>query len=242
MSIDWQQLQTPKRGNSADEYEDAAAGNQKMGRFAVADGASESSFAGLWAKLLVEGFVRPLTRTSVGAVWFKPMQERWAKEVDGRPLPWYAEEKRSLGAYATYCGLVLRKDEGPQHRWRAEAIGDSCLFQVRDDKLVVAFPVQRAEDFGNEPKLLGARPKPNQEKMRTRIRGTWQQGDRFYLMTDALAHWCLRRCEKQKSPWSAIDAVLAQKKAQSAFEAWCEQLRERQAVRNDDMTLLCLSL
>jgi len=42
----WRALGLPKRGHSAEEYEDAFAGDPKVGRFAVADGASESSFAG----------------------------------------------------------------------------------------------------------------------------------------------------------------------------------------------------
>ena len=54
-----QTLSLPKRGHSADEFEDAFAFDPAAGRYAVADGASESSFAGLWARLLVEGFIRP---------------------------------------------------------------------------------------------------------------------------------------------------------------------------------------
>ena len=48
--LQWQSLSLPKRGHSPEEYEDALAGDPRSGRFAVADGASESSFAGLWAR------------------------------------------------------------------------------------------------------------------------------------------------------------------------------------------------
>jgi hypothetical protein len=56
-AIRWRAFALHKDGNRPDEYEDAYAGNPRVGRFAVADGASESSFAALWAKLLVDGFV-----------------------------------------------------------------------------------------------------------------------------------------------------------------------------------------
>ena len=48
----------PKSGNTASEYEDAYAVKPEALRFAVADGASETSFARQWAELLVEGFVQ----------------------------------------------------------------------------------------------------------------------------------------------------------------------------------------
>jgi len=52
----------PKSGNSLEEYEDAWAHRQTRTpvgiRVAVADGATESSFAKLWAALLAESYVR----------------------------------------------------------------------------------------------------------------------------------------------------------------------------------------
>ena len=50
----------PKLGNSLEEYEDAWAHRQTSTgiRVAVADGATESSFAKLWAVLLAESYVR----------------------------------------------------------------------------------------------------------------------------------------------------------------------------------------
>src|SRR5207302_4732652 len=52
----------PKLGNSLEEYEDAWAHRQTRTpvgiRVAVADGATESSFAKLWAVLLAESYVR----------------------------------------------------------------------------------------------------------------------------------------------------------------------------------------
>src|SRR2546430_11000254 len=47
----------PKRGHGPREYEDAFADNLALGRFAVADGATESAYAGLWARMLVNEFV-----------------------------------------------------------------------------------------------------------------------------------------------------------------------------------------
>ena len=56
------------------------------GRFAIADGATESSFAGEWARLLVEGFVQT---PHAGcwpnwSNWLPTAQQLWLAEVDGR--------------------------------------------------------------------------------------------------------------------------------------------------------------
>ena len=88
------------------EYEDAFAGDAERGRFAVADGASESSFAATWAKLLAEGFVAAAEGKPWHELdWLTPRRQQWVAEVDGLPLPWYAEDKREQGAYATLLGV-----------------------------------------------------------------------------------------------------------------------------------------
>ena len=46
----------PRRGHGPAEYEDALAIDDRAGRYAVADGASEGCFTDLWARLLVIPF------------------------------------------------------------------------------------------------------------------------------------------------------------------------------------------
>jgi len=141
--LQWQAFHTHKRGNAPHEYEDAFAGNADKGRFAVADGASESSFVATWAKLLAESFVAAARRPWRELDWLAPARQHWAEDVDPLPLPWYAEEKREQGAYATFLGIAFRKGRtaGDPAYWRAVAVGDSCLFRLRAGKLRQAFPL-----------------------------------------------------------------------------------------------------
>src|SRR4051812_45572427 len=104
----WQAFHLPKNGSTADEYEDAFAGAPERGRFAVADGASESSFAASWARLLADGFVQAPGTPWQEMSWIGPLRQRWAEEVDGRPLPWYGELKREEGAFATLLALAFK--------------------------------------------------------------------------------------------------------------------------------------
>ncbi len=230
----------PKRGHRDDEYEDACAADAVAGRFAVADGASESSFAASWAKLLVEDFVRaPEVRPVAWADRLPPLQEQWAATLGGQALPWYAEAKLQQGAFATFLGVVLEPAEGwRRSRWVALAVGDSCLFHVRDDALVRAFPLKRAADFGNQPWLVGSRTTPAELLARKPFhvrKGRWQEGDRLWLMTDALAQWFLTETEVGRRPWQDLDAHTTD---EIAFAAWIEELREAKALRNDDVTVI----
>jgi hypothetical protein len=195
----WRALSLPKHGCPAAEYEDAWAADPSAGRFAVADGASESAFAGLWARLLVEGFVAAPCPANL-ATWLDGTRDLWAAEVMGLELPWYGERKRQEGSFATLLGVELLPPtpDGPG-RWRAAAVGDSCLFHVREGRLVEAFPLDRSSDFGNEPRLIGSRGR--RAPMAAYGGGSLLPGDRLFLMTDALAQWFLRNQERSGRPW-----------------------------------------
>jgi hypothetical protein len=225
-------LSLPRRGHAADEYEDAFAADPAAGRFAVADGASESSFAGLWARLLVEGFVRRAPG------WLAAARQAWATGVGGQPLPWYAEAKRDDGAFATFLGLVVGAG-----RWHALAVGDACLFHVRQDQLVTAFPLGRSADFGNRPRLIGSRPPADPAaEAHAEGNGDWQRNDQLLLMTDALAQWFLRQHEAGKRPWEELAGFPEGDGAKAAFAEWVEERRRRDGLRNDDVTLVLITL
>jgi hypothetical protein len=240
-SLRWHALALPRHGNAADEYEDAFAAAPAAGRFAVADGASESSFAAPWARLLVESFAAAPPRRGDEAGWLAPLSRDWADEVGRAPLPWYAEVKRDQGAFATFLGLVFgppRRDRAG--RWRAVAVGDSCLFRVRQDRLLRPFPVSRSADFGNRPDLIGSRS-PAAARWRG-ARGRWRPGDRFLLMTDALARWFLAGTEAGARPWEALARLPTGPGAEAAFAGWVGDLRRDGALRNDDVTLICIDV
>jgi hypothetical protein len=238
--LQWRALSVPKSGHTSDECEDAWAGDSAPGRFAVADGASESAFASLWAKLLANGFVAA-PRPPELANWLHDAQERWSSEVMELDLPWYADMKRQEGAFATLLGLIFQpRTRARPGAWRAVAVGDACLVHVRRNRPVRTFPLKSASDFGNDPCLIGSRdsspPTPR------RARGSLLPGDRFYLMTDALAQWFLRAHEDKEEPCDALKSVLASARPEESFAAWIDELREQGRMRNDDVTLMAVAI
>ena len=158
--LPWRVLRAPKRGNTDAEYEDAWAANPRAGRFAVADGATETSNAELWARLLAESFVAA-PHPWESQDWLTGPRRRWSEAVDNLDLPWYAEMKREQGAFATLLGIAVRPPAaGKPGLWRALAVGDSCLIRFRDGQPPRSFPLTQSVEFGNQPRLLGSRPGP----------------------------------------------------------------------------------
>lgn len=231
-----------KAGNRREEYEDAWAvrgsDSPRAARVSVCDGATEASFSGLWATLLAETWVRSRTSGSELPARLGPARRLWARKIRGRKLPWYAEEKARRGAYAAFLGVALAPRTGA---WRAVAVGDCNLFLLRglgpSLRLVRAFPLERAEEFGSSPFLLGSLARRDDDpSAHVRVAEGVVPGDGLLLLaSDALSAWLLRREEQGRPAWEAVSPLGIQDAAD--FEALVADARE-DGCRNDDMTLV----
>lgn len=231
---------TQKRGNTRDEYEDAYAyrnttriANPPMLGIALADGASESAFSQQWAQLLVDDYAAyPYVKRDTMLKHSRRLAAEWKNEVWKPDLPWYVEERIRIGAFSTLLGLRILKDSG---RWKAISVGDTCLFQIHNDQLIRAWPLEKKEDFGRSPALLSTDHVALQG-VRKRIAVTEGQAnteDTFVLATDALSAWFLEQNDKAKQPWLTLKEV-----DPHGFEGWIDKLRNSFQIRNDDVTCI----
>lgn len=222
----------PKRGHDEADYEDAyrvSASGPEASRAAIADGATESAFARLWATMLVEGLVDegaidPERFTQQLPLW----QTMWIETIDQRSqgLPWYAAQKAEEGAFATALGLALE----PGGTWRALSVGDCCLFHLRDGAVQSTWPATDPDAFTNRPALVPSRRGPAVPTPAVQT-GTWAPGDRFLLATDATAAWLLR------AGIGVLDDLDAE-----AFAQCVRIARTAGTLRNDDVTLVDLRI
>ena len=220
-----------RRGLSADECEDAWSVDADTTRVAVADGATESSFAGVWARLLVERFAR---EAGDWPGWIADIQPLWleaVREPNAPPLPWFVEQSMARGAFATFLGVHFVEESA-----EVIAVGDSCLFHVRDDMLERAFPLGRSSEFGNTPWLVGSRTSPDDVPRRQGVscRLDLMAGDRLWLVTDALAAWFLVETEAGRRPWRRLGYFVD--RSDEDWVEWVEAMRDRREIRNDDTT------
>ncbi|MFF2556680.1 hypothetical protein ACFVUS_37125 [Nocardia sp. NPDC058058] len=261
-------LLVPKHGSTMGECEDAvcvlpATPFDELIEDAVAvsvcDGATESMLSKDWAQLLAAlsaqralddpGFFDsgPVFETFAAEAvnaWEPWLTEYTARRAsDGRPLQWYEHKKLEEGsALATLLSVRLTPaapvEQEFDWNWQAAALGDTCLFHIRDDLPIRSFPVQHADEFGTTPNLFGSR---NFDAALLSARtmfaaGGCRAGDRLLLMSDALAHWFLT----SKDPVSALYELLefGGPHDTPGFEDWIESLRARGELKNDDVALI----
>jgi hypothetical protein len=238
----------PKNGNSTSENEDAKVilprrhvESSAFLRCAVSDGATQASFSRLWAKLLVNE-----------AVQFKPSLKRlddvihnsqlsWANQIASYDLPWHATEKVKKGAFATLLWLSINKMDATGGTYKTLALGDSNLFVIRKESLHISFPIQDSRKFGNDPILISSIPARN-ENVAERIKildDVWTVGDEFFLATDALAYYLLKKFEQNDNYFSSLQEILNKRMVHyDAFHLWIQSLREENELKNDDTTLI----
>src|SRR5262249_17994246 len=123
---------------------------------------------------------------------------------------------------------------------RALAVGDCCVFHVRDDALLRAFPIVSAAQFDNRPLLLSSNPERN-ERLGPCVPlacGAWQPADSFLLMSDALAACFLPTVVDEGQPVSAALPFGRQR----SFASWVRRQRAAIRLRNDDVSLLRIHL
>ncbi|WP_277869291.1 protein phosphatase 2C domain-containing protein [Actinopolymorpha singaporensis] len=259
-------LQVPKAGNTPAECEDALRVSPDVPYHdyfedaviaAMCDGASESMLVEHWAGLLAETALQHASTASffdaaesfsdfaTDAIvkWRNWLAEYLAtRSQQGRPLKWYEEAKIPQGAFSTL--LVMRVDPTSDDHaasWKAAALGDTCLFHVRDEQVIESFPIQNINEFGNTPMLFGSL---NRDvaliSERTQFRhGICEAGDELFIMTDALAAWFFSCNDKARS-----EEALHQLRKYSLhenledFTQWISELRATGEIHNDDVSVI----
>ncbi len=248
----FQSFQIHKAGNHEDEYEDAwqvGPSCSRPARIALCDGASESAFARNWAQILSDAFVNrslylPILDEQALAKWLEPCQTEWSDEVPWENLPWHGEAKTRAGAMATLLGMELDWTSDPSGAlvsWQAVAVGDSCLFIVRDDALAFSFPVKESSEFNTTPSLICSVKARNGQlwKRVHQEKGKCFPGDMILLASDGISCWFLKEHEDGRKPW---DVLLSLYDNPTQWNGWIEDLRSDKAMRNDDTTLIVLKV
>lgn len=236
----------PKDPERPWEWEDSAACSVRNGRFAVADGATEAYRAGEWAELLTEAYITSFPppdgpsgpqRKKVIREWFGDQVRMWLE----RPVPsagtWWAKgAERKQPPSAAFAGLQFIPDREAA-AWEATAIGDCCLFQIRQGRLAAAFPLTSPSQFGTSPDLLttaDGRLEGSLDALRT-CTGTALPGDVFVLATDATSKWLLSQDEYDQRSWGRLGFFGIKK-----FTRMMAELRAADAIDTDDVAVVVI--
>lgn len=241
----------PKNGCSQSDYEDAYSIGLKQKiypdcvSFAIADGATESSYSHEWAQELADQYSGKPGQFYSNAIagHIQRIGLKFQKQIIDKRInldaPWYATHKATEGTYAALLGITLERSS---RRFRALAIGDCCLFQIRQEKLIRSFPIEHSSEFNNRPFLLSSSSSCNSELLvkRQKCQFDYKPNDQLLLITDALACWFLGRHEAQDD----VTGCLSELQTQDEFTSFIAKERHKQTadqlplLRNDDVTLV----
>ena len=229
-----------------DENQDACQSDAEHGIAAIADGVASSIFARQWARILTEATIAetpdPTDKEAFGR-WLARRREAWNAEIDSYELSWFQKPKLREGAFSTLLWVEItpidESDRQPQDPWRLQvfAVGDSCLFHIRQGELLRTFPVEKAAELEANPVVIGSVDLNRDELVQfNSFDAVCRPGDLLVLCTDAVADWALRLREAGNPPaweeyWSKTE------------QAWHEEVtahRNERQMRYDDATLLLL--
>lgn len=234
-----------KIGNSIDENEDNILvpspfeiENEQIIRFAISDGATESSFSKEWSELLVSCYKDlPFDIINLPST-IDLISKSWHSRINAIDLPWYAAQKAEIGAFATFLGLLL---DLHQNRLEAIAIGDCTMFVIREDKLFATFPIDKIDDYGNTPHLFATNNRYQTDFLNSVFyyEEKIHFNDLIILASDALAIWIFNRIITGEKPWVNLITMLNDD-SYSEFEAWAINKIKNNEIKNDDISLVII--
>ena len=227
-------------------YEDASACSAEMRRAAIADGVSQAMFSGIWARLLTEAAVeQPPDVTDAAAFhqWLVEPRAQWAAQVAAKQLNYFQRQKLQAvhGGYSTLQWLEFESSapDSEEYEFHSYAVGDCCLFHVRDGQVISTFPMERSEEFDRHPMSICSVDRKHDELVASEFKvfhGLCRAGDLLVLATDAIAKWAMEILETDSSiDWSGFWET-----SQEEFASQVVELRNEKRMEIDDTSLLLL--
>ena len=230
------------------QYEDSYALDPRRGIAVVADGVSSAIFSRAWAAILTEAVVADppdVLNPEAFAAWMQQRRQTWSGQIDVAGLAWFQKAKMASGAFSTLLWVQLSVPEQEVEgafgaiRLQCFAIGDSCLFHIRDGQLVRSFPIQHSSELQADPLVLGSLDLNHDHLMQFVSMDEYcYADDLLVLCTDAVADWVLRTYESE----AAIDWDHYWQLSPEQWASEIIQLRDQQAMRYDDATMVILQV
>lgn len=235
-------------GDNINECDDNFAVNIANNSFAVADGSSSDFFSNIYARLLADTFVADgkemFTEERIkelNLTWRNQVQQKLS-DAGCKPgsFPYVRFQKMDPGC-STLIGLHLYESDAVL-KYRCSGLGDSVLFFIPKGEKIPSlqfssysnenYTLDQTVEFGYVPIISRSYSTKWIEDIKE-VERSLQEGV-FYLMTDGLAEWILRRDNGEIS--EKFD-MLSNIHSQEEFLSYIDDIRSKGA-HNDDMTLM----
>ena len=253
--ISWLSFTIPKAGNQDIENEDALFPTSGIGEsisgkpstFIMADGATQTSFSGLWARCLIEACADKKLSEPIFLQSIENARETWLRSFEGKEIPWHAAEKIRQGAFSAITWLEIQHlplHPGYAYSWKALAVGDCCLFIARNQSIYLSLPLQNPIDFSLSPTLVPTK-RERLDSIKGKIqtaRGSLKSGDQIILTSDAIAAWIMKQSQLDKLSFLDMIKLIKNAKDGIGFSEWINSLRKSGELKNDDTSVIYIEL
>jgi hypothetical protein len=239
-------LSIPRSGSERHQLDDAGAWAihpDDTLHIAVADGATESIYSGLWARTLTDAAIRqyPWDGTAIRWAWLAEASRRFSCLLpDLSDAPWYIHNKLLDGSFATLSASRLDLSSATLE---AVAVGDSCIAIISDTAAgVQIFPARYANpaSFRGGPALVPSNPRFAERLDLVAEMDSFQLpagGVQVLLLTDALAHWFVTELSAGQGRWRTLLSI----PEDGVFRDFALAERHAGRLRDDDTLLIRFS-
>ncbi|MEL6497966.1 MAG: flagellar biosynthetic protein FliO [Planctomycetota bacterium] len=212
-----------------------------VGHFAVTDGATNGGrWSGIWAHELARAAGRGKLSPGKGVSGLREAQGRYRRRTVGMGSPWFS--RRTDAGFASMASLSLYAHPTtalPRKRpYLVRVFGDCVVVGVRDHRILAVLPSATPTTCHERPQLLASDNRFNSElrEQPHAWNGSWQSGDSFYLMTDAIARWFLTCCDAGSHPCRII-RDFARRGRHRDFRSWVAERQRAGELERDDITV-----
>ena len=245
---------TSKKEEPLENCQDAYAINHDLSRYAIADGATREFFSAKLAKELVKRFCFDIDKTNRDIFinndyeeWLEPIQKNWlsfVKNIMTGKVNFVVKNRfnRKDSGASTFVGLEVDRDK---NRFKAMIIGDSCLFHIRDNKILKVYLIEDDREFDNSPDFFFSRNIKDMLIARkftepTIIDEVFEEGDYFLLATDAISKYLLK--QKRLGRWEELWGNL-EKEDKNWYQNFIENKRtdKDDILDDDDVAIVIIS-
>lgn len=236
---------THKLAEHFNDCQDRFSINPDTKSVALADGMSQSYQQKIWASLLTDSYTsnpefvpNKASVEELSTQWHEQVK-KYIEDLTVNHAPQYLiimnqnalAMKKSAGA--TFLGIRF---EGNQ--WNGDVLGDSCLIEIENNKILRILTSQQGEEFDNHPDYFDSDSSKGGKGTPQQISGKITEQTSIILVSDPFSD-ILNEKKKEGTEEIYIKELL-QVSNHDEFEALVDKWRKEYGMHNDDSTLIII--
>lgn len=236
---------THKLAENFSDCQDRFSINPDTKSVALADGMSQSYQQKIWASLLTDSYTsnpefvpNKASVEELSTQWHEQVK-KYIEDLTVNHAPQYLiimnqnalAMKKSAGA--TFLGIRFAGNQ-----WNGDVLGDSCLIEIENNKILRILTSQQGDEFDNHPDYFDSDSSKDGKGTPLQISGKITEQTSIILVSDPFSDF-LNEKKKEGKEEIFLNELL-QVSNHDEFEALVDKWRKEYGMHNDDSTLIII--